>query len=235
MAQNIDLLGAQYSDVPAVTLPKVGGGTASFTDVTGTTAIAGDVAQGKYFFTANGTLTLGTNQGGGGYVTQDENGYIVLPSTGGGGGGGSGLEYETGTWTPSEDTINPTINFTDTHTNPPISIIFHDATGTEDATTNTNYEFAWADYSQVGNVGMVISSTKTEYARAMYAAKTSSTSLTCWIYDITHPYSDTSSGSSTYYRYWVTNTYFKPSAISTSRYWIAGRTYKWIAVWAPTT
>lgn len=80
MAQNIDLLGAQYSDVPAVTLPKVGGGTASFTDVTGTTAIAGDVAQGKYFFTANGTLTLGTNQGGSGdgSVWQDGNGYVHL-------------------------------------------------------------------------------------------------------------------------------------------------------------
>lgn len=66
MAQNITLLGATYNDVPAVELPKSGGGTASFTDVTGTTAIAGDVAQGKYFFTASGVLTLGTNTGGGG-------------------------------------------------------------------------------------------------------------------------------------------------------------------------
>lgn len=30
MAQNITLLGASYSDVPAVTLPKTGGGTAKF-------------------------------------------------------------------------------------------------------------------------------------------------------------------------------------------------------------
>lgn len=30
MAQNITLLGASYNDVPAVILPKTGGGTATF-------------------------------------------------------------------------------------------------------------------------------------------------------------------------------------------------------------
>ena len=66
MAQNITLMGATYSDVPAVTLPKSGGGTASFTDVTDTTATASDVANGKYFYTAAGVLTAGTSSGGGG-------------------------------------------------------------------------------------------------------------------------------------------------------------------------
>ena len=66
MAQNITLLGASYSNVPAVNLPKTGGGTATFTDVTDTTAAAGDVASGKYFYTAAGTRTQGTNSGGGG-------------------------------------------------------------------------------------------------------------------------------------------------------------------------
>ena len=37
-----------------------------------------------------------------------------------------------------------------------------------------------------------------------------------------------------YVRYWATETGFKPSTNNTSRYWRAGRTYKWIAVWAPT-
>lgn len=40
MAQDITLLGANYSAVPAVELPKTGGGTASFTDITDTTAAA---------------------------------------------------------------------------------------------------------------------------------------------------------------------------------------------------
>ena len=65
MAQNITLLGASYSAVPSVLLPKTGGGTASFTDVTDTTATAADVAQGTYFYTAAGVRTVGTSQGGG--------------------------------------------------------------------------------------------------------------------------------------------------------------------------
>ena len=60
MAQNIDLMGAQYSDVPAVELPTVGGGTASFTDVTDTTATAADVMSGSYFYTAAGVRSAGT-------------------------------------------------------------------------------------------------------------------------------------------------------------------------------
>lgn len=32
MAQNITLMGASYTGVPAVTLPKTGGGTATFVD-----------------------------------------------------------------------------------------------------------------------------------------------------------------------------------------------------------
>lgn len=66
MAQNITLLGASYSAVPAVTLPKTGGGTASFTDVSDTTAAASDVASGKFFYTAAGVRTQGTSSGGGG-------------------------------------------------------------------------------------------------------------------------------------------------------------------------
>lgn len=69
MAQNITIQGATYSAVPAVTLPKSGGGTATFTDVTDTTAAASDVASGKYFYTAAGTRTAGTASGGGGVST----------------------------------------------------------------------------------------------------------------------------------------------------------------------
>ena len=65
MSQNITLLGASYSSVPAVQLPKTGGGTATFTDVTDTTATADDVATGTYFYTAAGVRTQGTNSGGG--------------------------------------------------------------------------------------------------------------------------------------------------------------------------
>lgn len=64
MAQNITLMGASYSNVPAVTLPKTGGGTARFDDATVTTATASDVASGKVFLASNGTITTGTASSG---------------------------------------------------------------------------------------------------------------------------------------------------------------------------
>lgn len=66
MAQNITLLGASYSDCPAVLLPKTGGGTARFDDASVTTATASDVASGKIFLASDGTITTGTASGGGG-------------------------------------------------------------------------------------------------------------------------------------------------------------------------
>lgn len=64
--KNIALMNAVYNDVPAVQLPISGGGTATFTEITDTTAEAADVATGKYFYTAAGVRTQGTNSGGGG-------------------------------------------------------------------------------------------------------------------------------------------------------------------------
>ena len=81
MAQNITLLGASYSDVPAVTLPKTGGGTAQFTDVTDTTATAADVLSTAYFYTAAGVKTQGTNTGGGSGASNIVQGTFTTGST----------------------------------------------------------------------------------------------------------------------------------------------------------
>lgn len=63
---DIDYKGAIYPDVPAIELPQDGGGWAQFWDVTDTTAVEEDVATGKIFRKANGTLATGTATTGGG-------------------------------------------------------------------------------------------------------------------------------------------------------------------------
>ena len=60
MAQNVIINGVTYQSVPEVDIPKSGGGTAKFTDITDTTATAGDVLSGKYFYTSGGTKTQGS-------------------------------------------------------------------------------------------------------------------------------------------------------------------------------
>ena len=67
MAQNVTIAGASFSDVPSITVPKTGGGTASFVDTTiaSSAAAASDIASGKLAY-VNGSLVTGTASGGGG-------------------------------------------------------------------------------------------------------------------------------------------------------------------------
>lgn len=211
MAQNISLLGANYSAVPAVTLPKQGGGTARFDDCTVTTATAEDVASGKVFIASDGTITTGT-----------------------GSGGGSGLVSETGTYTPTTDIARPTISFSKTYAKPPAIVMLSDATGTIDTTANTNYAFTFSDYYQLTGCGYPYSSSDYRYcmAKSLYKGSTGTGNTTNNTVYVTYNYtSQVSTYTSAYSRYWVTESGFSPYSNSTARYWRTTRTYKWIAIW----
>lgn len=59
MSQNITLMGASYTGVPACKLPKTGGGMAQFDDTTDADATAGDILKNKTAY-VNGSKLTGT-------------------------------------------------------------------------------------------------------------------------------------------------------------------------------
>ena len=65
MAQNLTIAGATYQDVPSISVPKSGGGTASYVDTSDADATASDILKDKTAY-VNGSLVTGTYEGGGG-------------------------------------------------------------------------------------------------------------------------------------------------------------------------
>lgn len=203
---DISLLGATYSGVAGVTLPKSGGGTATFPWV-----------EGSETKTANGTYDV-TN------LAQ----LIVNVS----GGGGSGLAYETGTYSPSADIARPTISFTGTHSEAPIFIAMTDISSASGLTSNSNVTFTYYDPYKLFGSGFPTSTSATSYAIVEYTYRSNSyggSRVTC-----TQKSDSTTDTTTSYPRYWAFPTGFKPYSNSTSRYWRSGRNYKWIAVWKTT-
>lgn len=213
---------------------KVVYGGQTLIDISDTTATADKILEGYTAYGADGSRLVGTAVAGS--VTQDQDGFIVLPPSGGSSQRGGGLEYEEGTWTPSADIAKPTISFTNTHTVPPMFVLMTDATGTYDGTLNSNAAFSFVDWYRYGGSGVFADATTQNYGLiyARYRASSASSYTNTSLIALTS--SDDTDESSTYTsRRWIKPDCFMPSSNSDSRYWRAGRTYKWIAVWAPTT
>ena len=150
-------------------------------------------------------------------------------------GGSGGLEYETGTYEPSADTSGEKILFANTHSEAPAFIMMVDATGTANTTTNTNMTFIWFDYYKLYRIGLPWSSSAFRYATAFYIYRASSaTALTQGATHCAYNSDNAGSGAINYPRFWTDELGFTPNSASTSRYWRAGRTYKWIAIWRQT-
>lgn len=206
---DISLLGAVYSDVSGVTLPKSGGGTANFPFVEGSQTI-----------TTNNTYDV-TNLA-----------QVIVNVAGG---GGSGLVYESGTYTPASDTAKPTISFANTHTKLPIMAMCIDADGYL-STSNSNIIWYYINWEQLIGGGVYASSSNIRYGELRYSYRgTNTSSLSTSTGTISYKESNTGNSNNSYPRFSVTESAMYPYSGSTSRYWRSGRHYKWIAVWHPTT
>lgn len=139
------------------------------------------------------------------------------------GGGSGGLVYESGTYTPASNVAQPTISFANAHSTEPCCVIFSDVTGTAQNTANS--EMAWYFVSHYDAFGAALNGggSTTYYGIRRGYYRGSSTTLTASGGTLTSQTSD-----------YVSSSGFTPSN-GNGYYWRAGRTYKWIAVWAPTS
>lgn len=188
------------------------------------TAVTVDVAElesGTKSITENGT---GISVSG--YSAVD----VAVPT-----GGGSGLEYETGTWTPASDMTSYDILLANTHAEAPCFYVIFDNTNELSETTTSNYGTVYVNYHQMTGAIINVTSSLTRYGMVVFIYRgTSTTAIMNQFQNIEYPYTDQGSASVSYSRYWATETSIKAYQNGT-RYWRTGRTYKWIAVWKPST
>lgn len=201
-----------------------------FTNVTGIKA-TDDNNQIKTYIRPQGTKSI-TQNGTGIDVTN----YASVDVSVSGGGGSSGLEYETGTWTPSEDIVSYDIQLANTHTVAPSFYVIADCSNNYSGLTHMPINITFLEsYQMVG--GIFYRGETTPTYGGVFSQKIGpnasqfSTSLISFLY----PSTASQSSNTGCARYWATETTIKAYSGYDTYSFRAGRTYKWIAVWAPTT
>ena len=129
-------------------------------------------------------------------------------------GGGSGLEYEEGTYTATEDSI-PTINFANSHTKAPDMVVFVDVSEDRATVGNTITMFIFVNVF------------------ALFSLKWASANKISelYVYGRLSPTLSAASAVLPYTRNEITASGFKPFGGTTSFLCRTGQTYKWIAIW----
>lgn len=142
---------------------------------------------------------------------------------------GGGLETESGTWSPTHNTARGTINFTNTHDEPPAAFVVWD-TGDTTSGISAVFEVCF-DYEAL--FGEELTGRASSYKATRYGLYySSSTSSSNFIKGCLHGRSDTGDSDDNYYRYHATESCIRPLVLSGSSYgWRSARTYKWIAIW----
>lgn len=142
----------------------------------------------------------------------------------------NGLEYETGSWTPSSSVARGEIQFSNNHTEPPAIIVLA-TTSTSNPSTNSALEFVYLDWEKLTGswiktdfINLRFTYATVYYLYTSMSSSVSSGRTTCF------QTGDGDSGIS-YKKYFAKNNAFYPYALADSRKWQGRTTYKWIAVW----
>ena len=215
-----------YANDVTIELPEVSPGGAAITtisDPAGGTVLMidtdGEITSSPLSVTQNGTYTA---EAGTAYSQV----FVNVPS---------GLIYEEGTYIPSSDTARPTITYSNSHSGWPLYIAMADAS--EDVPTSSGYNSFWSiTYFENPLTHIVPNSSDTRYgiiSYQYYSGSSPNFTTTQGVYNITSSVDSSANSSTSNARYWLTSTGFIPGSGSSSRYWKAGRQYKWIAVWQP--
>lgn len=142
--------------------------------------------------------------------------------------GGSSIEMESGTFKPSSDIAHPTISFSNTHTTPP-SFAWIAYNGF----VNTSSMMVFVLFDPVALFGfpMYYNSTSTRKGAYFMGYRGTGTAASFSSGIITYGTDNSGSSDTTYYRYYATESQFKPYSGSGQRYFRAANTFSWKAYW----